>query len=154
MCLRVAIFQTSVRQGQGSRIIFTYFGGPGTQVGTKLRHHRLLQQAGASSVEAVLHVQPPYPEMPYATLLSTINDGLSDKLGADSIALMDLLFVSKQGLPGNWLCETGELTTSTPLPPNAGMKAVTTPPPPLVPIHHILAKPKPRWGCPDLLRNA
>ena len=81
--------------------------------------HRALKQM-SSTVEVVMHVQPPYPQLSFADLTTSINARLSNDLGSDGIALSALTAVSKQGIAGNGLCETGELSTATPLPPNAG----------------------------------
>lgn len=82
--------------------------------------HRSLKQA-SSTVEAVFQVQPQTQETPFAALIPTINARLSSQLGPGGIALSALTAISKQGVPGNGLCEAGELTTVLPLSPNAGI---------------------------------
>ncbi len=52
--------------------------------------------------------------------MTNINAQLSTDPGPGGIALSALTAVSKQGIPGNGLCETGELSTAPPLPPNSG----------------------------------
>lgn len=69
-------------------------------------------------------VLPPYSPMPYPTLLQRLMAASPTAAGARSVALKQVVSVSKQGVPGNGLCEIGETPTattpgppSTPLPP-------------------------------------
>ena len=70
---------------------------------------RSLLAAAPYTVGTTGWVNPPYPELTYPQIQNLAEAAYSNTTNAAGLAVQQLLSVSKQGVGGNGLCETGEM---------------------------------------------
>ena len=70
---------------------------------------RSLLAAAPYTVGTTAWVNPPYPELTYPQVQKLVQAAHSNTTNAAGLAVQQLLTVSKQGVAGNGLCETGEM---------------------------------------------
>lgn len=63
-------------------------------------------------VTAAAVITPPYPALPFPTVLGALSDIFDGEPGPDGLAIRDVLGMTKEGVAGNGICEVGEMPTA------------------------------------------
>ena len=73
---------------------------------------RNLLASSPYTVSTTAWVNPPYADLTYPEVMDLIQAAYSNSTNSAGLALEQLVSVSKQGVAGNGLCETGEMPSS------------------------------------------
>ena len=63
-------------------------------------------------VTAAAVIMPPYPALPFPTVLGALSEIFDEEPGPDGLAIRDVLGITKEGVAGNGICEVGEMPTA------------------------------------------
>ena len=73
---------------------------------------RSLLAAAPYTVSTTAAVRPPYAELTYPKVQALIQSAYSNSTNGDELAVKSLRSISKQGVAGNGVCETGEMPSA------------------------------------------
>lgn len=68
--------------------------------------------AAPYTVSTTASVRPPYAEMMYPKVQALVRSAYSNSTDAAGLAVKSLQSISKQGVAGNGICETGEMPST------------------------------------------